>query len=220
MIPKVKLSRRGIFAFFVALLPVASSAMLSACSGDDTVLLPAFDATTYADVTNVDVIDGNADATSCAVDAGPYDDAAVQLGILLVTSHNCYQCHGQSLSGNNDGVPSATAEGGVAFPPNLTPDPVTGLGCWTNAQIQDAILNGVDNEGQQLCSPMPLFGQLDGSAGLTPDQAQNIIAYLRSLNLVSNQVEDTPSCLVFDAGGPSDAGTDGAADAADASDGS
>ncbi len=212
-----KCSRRGLFAFLVA-LPLAVSMSVSGCSGDDTILLPAFDATTYADITTVDVGDAGADASTCAIDAGPYDDAAVQLGISLVTSHNCYQCHGQSLSGNNDGVPSATAEGGVAYPPNLTPDPVTGLGCWTSAQIQNAILNGIDNEGQQLCAPMPLFGDLDGAAGLTPDEAQAVISYLRTLNTVSNQVEYTPQCLVPDAGVLNDGATD-ASEAADANDG-
>ncbi len=193
---------------------------IPACSGDDT--LAPLDAGTGADGSLPDVAvvaDSSPDSapTSCAFDAGPLDDAAVQLGASLVQSHGCYTCHGQSLSGNNDGVPSSSADGGVAYPPNLTSDLSTGLGCWTNTEIENAMLNGIDNEGMPLCSPMPLFGDIDGSAGLDLSSSQAIVAYLRSLPIVNNQVPETPECAA-----PSDAGEieDAASDAADAADAS
>lgn len=192
------------------------------CIGDDTVV-PLGDAG-GSDAT----LDGTADAeeqaeaateASCAVDAGALDDAQIALGATIISTHRCFSCHGQTLSGNNDGVVWAADEGGFAYPPNLTSDPATGLGCWTNDQIENAILDGIDNEGMQLCPPMPLFGHID-DGGLDAAQAQAVIAYLRSIPVYMNQVPNT-NCTFSDAGpeaspeeaGPEEAGPEGGPDA-------
>jgi hypothetical protein len=143
---------------------------------------------------------GSADA-SCAVDAGPLQDAEVQLGLALVKAHNCFSCHGGALQGNDDGV-SSTVEGGLAYPPNLTPDPGTGLGCWTNSQIKNAFLNGFDNQDAAICNPMPHFGHIAGEAGLDVAEATAVVQFLRSLPPLVNNVPSTPSCgpPVYDAG--------------------
>lgn len=171
---------------------------LAACNSTGAVALDGGPGDATAD-TSVGA-DAGMDATeepeqeaSCAVDAGPYSDAEVALGLQLVGLHKCENCHGDTLSGNNDGVPSLTVEGGLAYPPNLTPDPATGLGCWTDEQIENAILNGIDNMGMPLCPPMPLFGH-EGDAGLDQDQAAAVVAYLRSLPPTVNQVPNTPNC--------------------------
>lgn len=210
-------SRRAC-ALALLLLPAAAASVV-ACSdhngagGSDA---GATDATVDGTGDALGSVDGTQEAeageASCEVDAGPLDDAEVELGMQLVLSHKCQDCHGQALSGNNDGVVSKTAEGGTAYPPNLTSDPATGLGCWTNAQIETAILTGVDNQGMLLCNPMPVFGKIDGSAGLDPMQAQAVVEYLRSLPVVVNQVPDTPACPVPEAGPPAEGGSDGSTD--------
>jgi hypothetical protein len=204
------------------LLPAASAA-LAACDDGGTLAVHPDSGTAPGDATTPDVGAGDAGAdvaeepeeeASCAVDAGPLDAATIAEGLQLVGQHRCENCHGSTLSGNNDGVPSLTAEGGLAYPPNLTPDPATGLGCWTNAQIENAILNGIDNEGMPLCSPMPLFGHL-GDAGLDETQAAAIVEYLRSLPIDVNNVPNTPNCPVpppVEAGTP-DSGGDAATEA-------
>jgi len=106
----------------------------------------------------------------------------------------------------------AIGHGGLGLPPNLTSDPATGLGCWTNAQIENAILNGTDNEGMPLCPPMPRFGHLAGDGGLDGAGAQAVVAYLRSLAVVVYQVPDTPNCAAPSDGG-ADAGMDSGMDA-------
>ncbi len=162
--------------------------------------------------------DASAEA-SCAVDAGPLQDAEIKLGLALVTSHGCFTCHGGALEGNDDGVQS-TVEGGVAYPPNLTPDPATGLGCWTNAQIKNAFLNGFDNMDAAICNPMPHFGHIAGEAGLNDAEATAVVQFLRSIPPLVNNPPNTPSCrLSWDAemdtggGGPVDAGRDAGSDA-------
>ena len=208
-------------AFAVTLLFFAAPAGVWGCIGDDTVV-PTGDAGS-ADAT----LDGAAEAeseggaeaeASCAVDAGPLDDAEIQLGAAIISTHRCFDCHGQTLGGNNNGVAFAQDEGGFSYPPNLTSDPATGLGCWTNDQIENAILNGIDDEGMPLCPPMPRFGHLQ-DGGLDAAQVQAVIEYLRSIPVYMNQVPDT-NCTFSDAG-PQDSSTDGGGDAttSDAADG-
>lgn len=88
----------------------------------------------------------------------------------------CTGCHGADLAGG------VTPAAGDLFAPNLTPDPDTGLGAWSDDQIVTAIRAGKDDQGQDLCAVMPRFATLDdaGSAAL--------VAYLRSLDPVANQV--------------------------------
>ena len=159
-------------------------------------------------------------------DAAGLDEASVAAGFQQVFDvYHCYHCHqkasqvvsdagvGIVLSGNNNGL----GDSGTIFPPNLTSDPATGLGCWTDSQIVNAILNGKDNDGKSLCKPMPLYGSPATSSDGGPQTgfpmdagtAQQIVDFLRSLPVVSNQVPAT-SCAVVDAG------VDAPADAADA----
>jgi hypothetical protein len=163
-------------------------------------------------------------ASCTPFDAGALDDAAVAAGVqfILSTGH-CTHCHqsdpdaGVILSGNSMSITDA----GPVFPPNLTPDPATGLGCWSNDQIANAILFGVDpaTDGGVLCHLMPEFGVGKGDAGPALDDASvvNVVEALRSLMPVSNQVPmtmcpATTSPSTPDAG---DAGIDAApADAA------
>jgi len=231
MTRRPSLARRCI-TLALLLCPAAGVGM-AACDSNGTVAAHPDSGTAASDATAADVgVGADAEAgadvaeepeeeASCAVDAGPLDDATVALGMALVASHKCHNCHGTTLSGNNDGVPSLTAEGGLAYPPNLTPDPATGLGCWTNAQIVNAILNGVDNQGMPLCSPMPLFGH-EGDAGLDDMQAEAVVEYLRSLPIAVNNVPNTPDCPVpppREAGTP-DSGGDAATEASPGPDGS
>jgi hypothetical protein len=200
---------------------------LVACAGDDTNPPPP-----DAGVTDATLVDGGLGDSSSdggeggacvAFDASSLSDAEVQAGRAIVVASKCGKCHGQQLQGNQNGVPSTTAEGGTAYPPDLTPDPETGLGCWTNEQIARAFLHGIDDQGELLCDPMPRFGEL-ADGGITAAGAAAVVAYLRSIPAVSSpNIPSTGACPVpapVD-GGPEDAGHDaGDASAADAGDAS
>ena len=134
---------------------------------------------------------GPPDAGPCEiVDAGPLDPTLVAQGRALVIAHNCTQCHGETLSGNQDGVVVPGTNGVRQYPPNLTPDPATGLGCWTNTQIETAFLFNRDNNNAPICPPMPHFAD----AGFTETQAESIVAFLRSLPTVVNNIPSGPDC--------------------------
>jgi mono/diheme cytochrome c family protein len=71
-------------------------------------------------------------------------------------------------------------------PPNLTPDQATGLGSWNDEQIKRAILDGTDKEGKALFPIMPYFV----FHNMRGDDANAIVAYLRSLPAVSNEIPE------------------------------
>lgn len=214
-------------SLLAAVLLVAAVAGGVAACGDEGTILTSHDGGGSDATVDAAVEAGDAGSeASCAVEAGPLDAAQIALGQQLVATAKCASCHGDALTGNPNGVPSTTVIGGTAYPPNLTPDPATGLGCWTDDQIVNAILNGIDNQGMTLCAPMPLFGSL-GDGGLDVAGAQAIAVYLRSLQAVSMNVPNTPDCPVSDAAPPeagsdaapeasSDAAVDAGAEAADA----
>jgi hypothetical protein len=169
-----------------------------------------------SDGSATDASDGG--STCIPYDASGLDEASVAGGFQAVwTVYRCAGCHqkasqliddagnGIVLSGNNNGI----GDSGMTFPPNLTNDPSTGLGCYTDDQIRAAILNGTDPTGGTLCPSMPRWGTSLGRAGTPMDAgtAQQIVDFLRSLPAVVNEVTDT-TCNTGDAGSP-DAGDAG-----------
>ncbi len=182
---------------------------------------------------------GNDASLSCVVpDAAGLDAASVEAGFYAVWQvYKCNTCHqrrtspvddagnGIVLSGNNDGL----GDSGTIFPPNLTDDPTTGLGCWSDNDIVSAILHGTDRDGGSLCPSMPKWG--DALMNVPPDggirtgtpmsqmTAQAIVDFLRSLPPVTNEVMDTTCAMMPEGGALADAG-DGSAGAADADAGS
>lgn len=78
---------------------------------------------------------------------------------------------GGTRSGKAEGIP------GVLFAPNLTADPATGLGRWTDGEILRALREGVDRHGHTL---FPLMPYPDYRA-LADEDAEAIVAYLRTI---------------------------------------
>jgi mono/diheme cytochrome c family protein len=93
----------------------------------------------------------------------------------------CAKCHDPG-DGSYSG--RTTAIQGKIYPKNLTPDE-TGVSGWTDAQFTGAIRNGVDDQGQSLCSIMPRF------TTLSDEQVTSLIAFLRSLPPVKKDVPDS-----------------------------
>ena len=74
---------------------------------------------------------------------------------------------------------------GVSFTANLTPDPETGLGKWTEEMFTSAMRTGRhEGKGRPILPPMPYFVV----AELTDDDMRALFAYLQSLKPVKNRV--------------------------------
>lgn len=73
---------------------------------------------------------------------------------------------------------------GVAYAPNITPDPETGIGKWTDAQLITAIREGKRPDGSIIGPPMPI----PLYRGISDDDAKAIVAYMRTVKPVVNKV--------------------------------
>jgi hypothetical protein len=142
---------------------------------------------------------GDSGAPCAPFDASALDASAVEAGMALVQSSYCLTCHGD---------PPIGKQFSYGYSKNLTPDPTTGLGCWSDQQIVTAILDGVTPD-ETLCI-MPRWGST-GYQGVTLDagSANQIVQYLRSLAPV---VHDVPPTICP----PNEAGADAAGEAGDA----
>lgn len=101
-------------------------------------------------------------------------------------------CHGPDHAGFKPGVPpnqsGSIFQGpfGTVTAKNITQDKNTGEGSWTDAQVINAIRNGVDNEGKQLFPIMPY----NSFHFMSDADVNDLVAYLRTLPPVSNNVPE------------------------------
>lgn len=76
---------------------------------------------------------------------------------------------------------------GVSFTANLTPDPETGLGRWTEDNFIQAIRTGRHmGKGRPILPPMPI----QAIVNFTDDDLRAIFAYLRTLKPIQNRVPE------------------------------
>jgi len=76
---------------------------------------------------------------------------------------------------------------GISYTANLTPDPDTGLGAWTEQQFLDALRNGRhQGRGRPILPPMPW----PAISNMTDDELKAVFAYLRAIPAVKNRVPD------------------------------
>lgn len=122
-----------------------------------------------------------------------FAQSQTQRGEYLVTIMDCNGCHtpGTFLGKPDMERPLAGSEVGfqipglgIFHPPNLTPDPETGLGQWSDTDIIKAVRTGVRPDGRQLVPIMPYHSY----SKLTDADAQALASYLKSLKPVRNQV--------------------------------
>ncbi|MEX2354222.1 MAG: c-type cytochrome, partial [Gammaproteobacteria bacterium] len=130
-----------------------------------------------------------------------YPPEQVNHGRYLVELLGCASCHTDGalvgepdfqrhLAGSGTGIaysnPMAQRNPGVVYPPNLTPDPETGLGNWTDTAMINMIRSGTTPSGGHSLPVMPW----PAYAKITDNDVQAIVAYLRSLPPVHHRVPD------------------------------
>ena len=115
---------------------------------------------------------------------------SVGRGEYLVRAGGCISCHtapgGQQLAGSR----ALATPFGTFYTPNITPDPETGIGRWTDAQFLRALREGVRPDGANY---FPVF-PYSSFTGITDSDALAIKAYLFSLPAVrrQNRPHDVP----------------------------
>lgn len=123
-------------------------------------------------------------------------------------------CHGPNFAGWRRGGPDTfpraapfgerfVSPDGIVPAPNITPDAGTGIGGWTDQEIEQALTEGIEPGGGKLSPIMPYRAY----AGMSRADIQAIVAYLHCLRPVDNDVpapvlnkpvEDLPPALAAD----------------------
>jgi mono/diheme cytochrome c family protein len=114
----------------------------------------------------------------------------VKRGEYLTTVIGCNDCH---TPGTLYGAPDFTrtlsgselgwrGPWGVTFAANITPDPETGIGKWSEAEIVNCIRTGQRPDGRVLLPPMPY----QDFAHLSDADAYAIAAFLKSIPAVKH----------------------------------
>ena len=114
----------------------------------------------------------------------PAHTADLENGKLLYNIGGCISCHASEADA---AVPAGgkpfTTPIGVLYPPNLTPDPETGLGKWSNVDFVNAMQKGLHPDGAHLIPAFPYTSY----AHMNVEDVLDIKAYLASLPAVKNQ---------------------------------
>ena len=120
------------------------------------------------------------------------DAKLVERGAYLANSIvACGNCHAQRDKEGRP-LPELGLSGGFvfdevvfkAYAQNITPDPETGIGNWTEAQIVRAIREGIRPDGSLIGPPMPI----EFYRGISDDDAKALAAWLRAQPPVKNVV--------------------------------
>jgi mono/diheme cytochrome c family protein len=138
---------------------------------------------------------------------GAHAESALERGTYLVRGIvGCGNCHTPK---GPDGRALADQElsGGVVFKAptfvsvaaNITPDPETGIGKWTDQQIIDAIRNGKRPDGTTIGPPMPVGFYRN----MSDTDVRAVVAYLRSVKPISHKLaKSTFNMTLPDSYGP------------------
>lgn len=128
--------------------------------------------------------------------APPTSDKVAYGGYIVNSLAHCFECHSTP---DANGVPDFAhglgaggfeiqlAPGMTVHTPNITSDPETGIGKWSDADIKNAITEGRTPTGGHLSPPMPFAF----FKNMTPEDLDAVVAYVRTIPPIKNKVERT-----------------------------
>jgi mono/diheme cytochrome c family protein len=124
-------------------------------------------------------------------------ETALERGSYLVnTIMACGNCHSPR---DADGriIADRALSGGLSFDtpafaataPNITPDVETGIGSWSDEEIKRSLISGIrPDHGKLAGTPLAAIMPANFYKALLPDDLTAIVAYLRSVKPVHNEV--------------------------------
>jgi mono/diheme cytochrome c family protein len=126
-------------------------------------------------------------AAGYAVAAGidVQDFQQIERGHYLTIVGDCAACHTLPGSGHDlAGGRAIETPFGALIAPNITPDPLTGIGTWTDEEFINSLTKGTGRDGTHLFPAMPYTYYTK----ITRDDALAIRAYLNTVPPVQNLV--------------------------------
>ena len=109
-------------------------------------------------------------------------DPVVERGRYLAVAGNCVSCHTQESGQKFAGGLAFETSFGTLFSTNITPDPATGIGKWSEADFVRALRSGVRPNGEHLYPAFPYTS----FTKLTDADAHALFVYLKSLPPVNS----------------------------------
>ena len=126
----------------------------------------------------------------CAV-AQPQD--LIARGQYIFAMAGGCACHTVPKGALNAGGRAFPIPFGTVYSNNITADKETGLGDWTDQQIQDAITKGIRRDGGRILPVMPY----EKYSGMARDDLQALTAYLRTLKPVKKATPELKTWAPF-----------------------
>src|SRR2546427_3552011 len=121
----------------------------------------------------------------CSAPASAADPELVARGKYVFGAAGGCGCHTPPEAlGLNAGGMKFELLFGVVYSGNITPDPETGIGRWTDAQVTDAIRRGERPDGSRLFPIHPY----EYFANIADDEARALVAYLKSVRPIRSSV--------------------------------
>jgi mono/diheme cytochrome c family protein len=129
-----------------------------------------------------------------------FDSALVKRGRDLADIGNCNDCHtvrgARDLAGGlrdfAGGLPVPTPFG-IVYSSNITPDPETGIGSWSEAAFRRAMQSGVDRDGRHLYPTFPY----DHFTHVSDEDDRALYAYLMTRRPVFAPARDNQLSFPF-----------------------
>ncbi len=132
--------------------------------------------------------------------SGAGAEAPAERGSYLVsTIMACGNCHtprdadGRAISDRalSGGGLTLTTPAFTATAPNITQDAETGIGSWSDAEIKRALVAGMRPDHGHLAGvPLAAIMPANFYRGLLPDDLDAVVAYLRMVKPIRNEVQD------------------------------
>jgi hypothetical protein len=131
---------------------------------------------------------------SAPVTAPDTADAVAYGRYLALDAFDCFACHSGDFKKMNDrepeksfrffggGNPMPDLTGRIVNTANLTPDPETGIGKWTEEQFVKALREGIRPDGRIIRYPMSRRPEF------TESESKAIFAYLKTIPAIHNEV--------------------------------
>jgi mono/diheme cytochrome c family protein len=104
----------------------------------------------------------------------------VQRGQYIFSLAGGCACHTVPKETFNGGARAFPIPLGKVYSTNITQDKETGLGSWTDQEIQDAIVKGIRPDGSNIIPVMPY----EAYSGMAEEDLKALIAYLKTLKPV------------------------------------
>jgi mono/diheme cytochrome c family protein len=117
-------------------------------------------------------------------------------GQLIFAAGDCASCHakpGQSDRLRLGGGLALSSPFGTFRPPNISPDPVDGIGSWRAADLANALVGGVSPQGTHYYPVFPY----PSYTGMRVEDINDLMAYLRTLPPVSGRAPENRPLLLY-----------------------